>query len=273
MRVHGIEGTVRAHRLDGGLDGLIARLVSELHPGTIRFGETVRRIDWDDRRTAHGASSGHGSGVTGVEVHTDQGVHHGAHVVLACSLVPLRSVQFTPELPVPLSHAIRELGYGTITKTALQFADRTWPAGYATTSLPAQRVYEPTIDQIEPGGEGAVLMAYAGGDGGRQLAVLDEPHRIAAVADDLRSMYGLVDASIGAVSRAWSNEPRYGGSYAAYGPGQITEHWQVLRTPCGPIRLVGEAVATWTGYLEGAVETAERAVSEILASPASVASM
>ena len=246
MRVHGIEGTVRAHRLEGGLDGLVQHLAAELVPGTIRLGETVRRIQWDD---------------DGVQVHTDLGVHVGAHVVLACSLVPLRSVQFTPELPVPLSRAIRELGYGTITKTALQFESRRWPVGYATTSLPAQRVYEPTVDQ---GGESGVLMAYAGGDGGRKLAVLDEPARIAAVADDLRAMYDLTEAPIGAFSRAWSNEPRYGGSYAAYGPGQVTAHWDVLRRPCGPIRLAGEAVATWTGYLEGAVESGERAAGEIL---------
>lgn len=249
MRVHGIEGTVRAHRLDGGLDGLVARLAADLHPGTIRFGETVRRIQWGD---------------DGVQVHTDLGVHAGAHVVLACSLVPLRSVQFTPELPVPLSRAIRELGYGTITKTALQFSSCTWPDGYATTSLPAQRVYEPTIDQRDQAGESGVLMAYAGGDGGRRLAVLDEPARVAAVADDLREMYGLTEPPIGAFSRAWSNEPRYGGSYAAYGPGQVTAHWDVLRRPCGPIRLAGEAVATWTGYLEGAVESGERAAGEIL---------
>lgn len=246
MRVHGIEGTVRAHRLEGGLDALVQCLVDDLAPGTIRLGETVRRIQWDGE---------------GVQVHTDLGVHVGAHVVLACSLVPLRSVQFAPELPVPLSRAIRELGYGTITKTALQFESRRWPEGYATTSLPAQRVYEPTVDQ---GGESGVLMAYAGGDGGRRLAVLDEPARIAAVADDLRAMYGLTEAPIGAFSRAWSNEPRFGGSYAAYGPGQVTAHWDVVRRPCGPIRLAGEAVATWTGYLEGAVESGERAAEEIL---------
>lgn len=35
----------------------------------------------------------------------------------------------------------------TVTKTAIQFAERQWPAGYATTEGVTQRVYEPTIDQ------------------------------------------------------------------------------------------------------------------------------
>ena len=132
----------------------------------------------------------------------------------------------------------------------------------ATTSLASQRVYEPTADQ---GGESGVLMAYSGGDGGRRLAVLDETHRIATVGDDLHEMYGIAGAPIGAFSRAWSNEPRYGGSYAAYGPGQVSAHWQILRQPCGPIRLAGEHVASWTGYLEGAVESGERVAREIVA--------
>ncbi|MFN6121638.1 MAG: flavin monoamine oxidase family protein [Actinomycetes bacterium] len=247
MRAHGIEGVVRAHRLEGGLDVLVARLAGELRDGTIRFGETVRGVHWESD-----------------EVRVDTGVatHHADRVVFACSLVPLRSVVFTPELPIPFARAVRELGYGTITKTAVQFGRRTWPSGYATTSLPAQRVYEPTVDQP---GEHGVLMSYAGGDGGRRAAVNDERHRIDAVVDDLRTMYGLDEPVTGSFSRAWSNEPRYGGSYAAYGPGQVTAFWQVLREPCGPFRLAGEHVATWTGYLEGAVESGERVAHELVA--------
>ncbi len=255
MRLHGVVGTVRAHRLEDGLDSLVARMAADLNDGTVHLGEMVRRIEWSDAATVRDD----GGGVT---VHTDRGMHRGTHVVLACSLVPLRSVRFVPELPMPLARAVAELGYGTVTKTAVQFASRSWPAGYATTSLPAQRVYEPTADQ---GGDAGVLMAYSGGDGGRHLAALDEVHRIHAVADDLRTMYGLEAAPLGAFSRAWSNEPRYGGSYATYGPGQVSAYWHVLRQPCGPIRLAGEHVATWTGYLEGAVESGERAATEILA--------
>ena len=46
------------------------------------------------------------------------------HVVLACSLVPLRNVEFRSEIPAALREAMWGLGYGTITKTAVQFAQR-----------------------------------------------------------------------------------------------------------------------------------------------------
>ncbi len=253
QRASGVEGVVRAHRIEGGLDTLVARLVGELTEGTVRLGETVRRVRWEPSASAAAA----------VRIDTDLGTHDGDRVVFACSLVPLRSVEFVPGLPEHLARAVTELGYGTVTKTAVQFARRAWPAGYATTSLDAQRVYEPTLDQ--PPLAHGVLMSYAGGDGGRRLAAHDEQRRIDSVVADLREMYGVDQPVTGGFSRAWSNEARYGGSYAVYGPGQVTAHWQVLREPWGPFRLAGEHVATCTGYLEGAVESGERVGGALLA--------
>jgi len=183
------------------------------------------------------------------------------HVVLACSLVALRRVDFAPALPALLGRAIDELGYGTVTKTAVQFADRTWAAGYATTETVSQRLYEPTVDQ--PGAAG-VLMSYAGGDGGRELASRSEDQRMALIEDDMRAVHRIIAPSVGGFSRAWSAHPRYGGSYAVYRPGQVTEFWEVLRRPHGRVWLAGEHAATWTGYLEGAVESGECVADAIL---------
>jgi monoamine oxidase len=213
----------------------------------ISLREALLRVTWRD---------------DSVQVVTARRTIDADRVVLACSLVPLRSVRFDPELPRLLARAIAELGYGAITKTALQFATRTWPAGYANTSLASQRVYEPTVDQP---GEPGVLMSYAGGDGGREFAVLDERERIDRVAADIEQMYRLGQGPVAGLSRAWSVEPRYGGSYAVYRPGQVTAHWQALREPSGPVRLAGEHAATWTGYLEGAVESGERVADGIAA--------
>ncbi len=169
-------------------------------------------------------------------------------------------VQFDPPLPDLLRRAIDELGYGAITKTAIQFAERQWPAGYATTEGVTQRIYEPTVDQ--PGASG-VLMSYAGGDGGRMLAATSEQDRMNLIEAEMRTVHGITAASTGGFSRAWSAEQRYGGSYAVYRPGQITAFWEVLRKPHGRIWLAGEHVATWTGYLEGAVESGERVAEGI----------
>ena len=165
------------------------------------------------------------------------------------------------DFPEPLATAVRELGYGTVTKTSVQWPRRRWPNGYATTAGPAQRVYEPTVDQ--PGQTG-ILMSYCGGAGGHEWAQLDEGARIARAAGEMAAMHGLDAAPIGGWSRAWSNEPRYGGSYAVYQPGQVTAFWAVLRQPWGRVHLAGEHVATCTGYMEGALESGETVATRLI---------
>ena len=242
----GADHVIRSHRVADGISTLAHRLAGEV-ADSISMNEGLVAVQ-------------HGDG--SVVVTTSKRRIEADHVVLACSLVPLRNVAFDPPLPDPLRRAIDELGYGTVTKTAIQFAEREWPAGYATTEGVSQRIYEPTVDQA---GSAGVLMSYAGGDGGRALAAKSEAERVTLIEADMRSIHGITAASTGRFSRAWSSEPRYGGSYAVYRPGQVTAFWEVLRRPCGRIWLCGEHVATWTGYLEGAVESGERVAHEIRA--------
>jgi monoamine oxidase len=242
--ISGAGSVVRSHRIEGGLDKLVQGMAADVND-SISIDELLLGVEHGDRS------------VTAI---TSRRRIEADAIVLACSLVPLRAVTFDPALPAQLQRAIDELGYGTVTKTAVQFAERQWPSGYATTEGITQRVYEPTVDQ--PGKSG-VLMSYAGGDGGRRLAAMSEHDRLELIEAEIRDVHGLTAPSTGGFSRAWSAEQRFGGSYAVYRPGQVTAFWEVLRRPSGRIWLCGEHVATWTGYLEGAVESGERVASEI----------
>ncbi|HQZ35289.1 MAG TPA: NAD(P)/FAD-dependent oxidoreductase [Ilumatobacteraceae bacterium] len=243
--LHGHGMTVKSHRVAGGFSAVAQGMAAPLGD-VLSFGENLVGLEQD---------------ADGVVVSTDRRAVRADHVVVACSLVPLRNVAFHTPAPPALRAAIDELGYGTVTKTAVQWPHRGWPAGYATTSGRAQRVYEPTVDQP---GEPGVLMAYCGGDGGREWARLPEADRIASAAEEMRAMHHLVDEPLDGFSRAWSNEPRYGGSYAVYHPGQVTAHWQVLREPWGRVHLAGEHVADCTGYMEGALESGENVAARIV---------
>lgn len=240
----GADEVIRSHRLVDGMGTLVQRMAADVAE-SVSTNEALLSVE-------HDADS--------VTVVTSRRRIHADAVALACSLMPLRSVHFEPALPAPLRQAVDELGYGTVTKTAIQFAERQWPDGYATTEGITQRVYEPTVDQ--PGTAG-VLMAYGGGDGGRSLAARPERDRLSLIEAEMRSIHGITVAATGGFSRAWSAEPRYGGSYAVYRPGQITAFWEVLRRPHQRLWLAGEHAATWTGYLEGAVESGERVAAEI----------
>jgi len=238
--------TASSHRGEGGFSRLAHGLASEV-ADSLSYCELLTEVEQD---------------ADGVVVHTDHRRLVADHLVLACSLVPLRTVGFRTPMPAALNDAVHQLGYGTVTKTSVQWPSRQWPSGYATTSGRAQRIYEPTVDQ--PGGAG-ILMSYCGGDGGREWAQLSEAERIALAAREMQAMHGIDTAPLDGFSRAWNNEPRFGGSYAAYGPGQVTAHWKVLREPWGRVHLAGEHVAACTGYMEGALESGETVAARIVA--------
>lgn len=240
-------GDVEAQRLLGGVSQLTTLLADSLPPATVRLEQPVIAIETTDR---------------GVRVFTDAEVFSADHVVVACSLIALRAIRFDPGLPAELADAVNGLGYGTVTKTALQYPRRTWPAGYATTEGSAQRVYEPT-EMAD--GDCGILMAYTGGAGGRSLGALAEKQRMQLIEASQREMYPDLSPSIGGFSQAWSAEPHFGGSYAVYRPGEIGRFWRSLRQPHGRIHVAGEHAATWTGYLEGAVESGEVVAARLLA--------
>jgi monoamine oxidase len=244
-------GGVEAQRLDGGVSALATGLAGALPAGTIRLGHRVIGVE-----------------TTSADVVVRTSAHDGAAtfaadaVVAACSVIALRAIDFVPALGNDLADAIAGLGYGTVTKTAIQYPSRPWPGGYATTEGAAQRVYEPTASR---GGVAGVLMAYTGGDGGRRLAQLSERDRIDAMEDAQREMYPSLPPRVAGFSRAWSADPLFGGSYAVYRPGEICAHWDVLRRAHGRIHLAGEHTATWTGYLEGAIESGQTVAARLLA--------
>lgn len=240
---------VRAHRVEGGVSRITEGLASELGDAVMR-GATVTSVEQDEG---------------GVRVHTAAGVYATDHVVLACALPAVRRMQFEPRPPAALEAAIAGLGYGAITKTAVQWSSRGWPPGYATTDASVQRVYEPTIDQ--PGREG-ILMSYCGGEGGIEWAQLSESDRVSRAERGMRELHHLSDTAIAGVSRAWSAEPRFGGAYAVYRPGEVMAYWDVLRAPWGRVHLAGEHVATCTGYMEGALESGDTVAGRLLASNA-----
>jgi monoamine oxidase len=236
---------VQAHRVIGGLDRITDAMAADLGE-RLRLEQPVVAVRHDD---------------TGAEVVTPTGIVAAQTVVLACALPPLRRVRFDPPLPPPLARAITELEYGAVTKSAVQYRERAWDAGYLTTDRDIQRVYEPTATQP---GDAGILLAYTGGDDSRRLDRLDETGRIAHVAGQIAAIHPDLGTAQGAFSRSWRTDARFGGAYVVYGPGQVTAHWPSLRRRYGSLVLAGEHTATFTGYMEGAIESGEQAAATAL---------
>ena len=63
---------------------------------------------------------------------------------------------------------------------------------------------------------------------------------------------------------AWHNDPYVMGGFVAYGPNQITRHWNAFLEPAGKVYFAGEHTAVeYVGYLEGAVRSGIRVANQI----------
>ena len=69
------------------------------------------------------------------------------------------------------------------------------------------------------------------------------------------------------VEKLWTEDEWSRGCYVGYmPPGVLLEWGDVLRQPVGRIHWAGTETATyWAGYMDGAIESGQRAAAEVLA--------
>jgi hypothetical protein len=124
-----------------------------------------------------------------------------------------------------------------------------------------------TFDNTPPSGAPGVLFAFAGADRARALAALPPAQRRAAV---LEAFVAVVNApaaqAVDFLEVQWADEQwSTGGPGSCAPPGLLTDCGHVIRDPVGPIHWAGtETAVYWTGYIDGAVRSGERAADEVL---------
>ena len=173
----------------------------------------------------------------------------------------LTEVTITPSLPDDQAHAIRALRYGSATK-ALVRTPRDLFRGRA-------RAFATDTDlgafwQVSNG----FLTFLGGGSASRALKARAEQGSHALVTD--LCWLGDVTPSLRAASRVvhavtWEDDPFARGGYAYFHPGFDPEWRKLLGRRAGRVHFAGEHTSErWQGYMNGAVETALRAVEAIL---------
>ena len=165
--------------------------------------------------------------------------------------------------------AIAELGMGRNAKLALQFTTRHWRTSGGNGDSFSDRGYQATweVTRAQPGTKG-ILVNYTGGDvtesqSGRHASSLANEFlaRIEPV------MPGLTAAFTGVSTfDDWPRNPWSLGSYSFYRVGQYTRFAGAEGEAVGSCHFCGEHTSIDAqGYLEGAVESGERAAREIFA--------
>jgi len=117
------------------------------------------------------------------------------------------------------------------------------------------------------GGGPGVLVGFFEGAHARTVAKLTPEERRRIALDDLTVYFGPRAAAPTAyLERDWCAEEWSQGCYGAFAtPGILSRYGRALRAPLGPLHHAGTETATrWAGYLDGAVESGQRAAAEVL---------
>jgi monoamine oxidase len=191
-------------------------------------------------------------------------------VVLALPFSLLRSVDYSGAGFSPVKQtAIRELDMGTNSKLHLQFTGRVWEALGSNGSTFADTGYQNTWDVTrgQPGTAG-ILVDYTGGTIGASFGSGTAQTRAKKFLGQIEPVLpGLTAAWNGlATLDFWKSYPWTKGSYSYWQVGQYTKFSGSERQQEGNCHFAGEHTSIdFQGYLNGAVESGERAASEVVA--------
>ncbi|PWB76369.1 MAG: hypothetical protein C3F07_03750 [Anaerolineales bacterium] len=190
-----------------------------------------------------------------------------AFAILAIPLTMARLIGFDPPLPPAHRRMVNEVSYGAVTKVMIEYRKRFWDEvgwnGRLATDAPIVYTWHAT-SHIEH--ERGILTAYTGGDHAVELSALSDDERIQAAVATIEKVFPRSSDLIEHTETvAWLNEPYTRASYMALAPGQVTAHWMTLFEPAGRLFFAGEHATAIQGYMEGAVESGQRAAATILA--------
>ncbi len=190
-----------------------------------------------------------------------------AFAILAIPLTTARLIEFNPPLPEPHRRMVDELSYGAVTKVLIEYRKRFWEErgwnGRLVTDAPIGYVWHAT-NHLE--NEHGILTVYTGGNPGAKLAALSDNERIRCAVGEIERLFpGSSDLIEYTATIAWPNEPYTRGSYAALAPGEVTAHWKTLFEPAGHLFFAGEHATAIQGFMEGAVESGQRAAATMMA--------
>jgi monoamine oxidase len=189
-------------------------------------------------------------------------------VVLALPFAILRTIDYAKAGFSNLKKtAIEEQGMGTNSKLHLQFTSRHWNTLGVNGETFSDEGYQNTweVSRAQPGNAG-ILVNYTGGNIGKNLT--GDPDALAAqflgqIDPVLPGLGGEYNGKV--TLDHWPSYPWTQGSYSYWKVGQYTGFAGIEREQEGAVHFCGEHTSIdFQGYLNGAVETGQRAAAEVL---------
>ena len=206
-----------------------------------------------------------------------------AHVLCTLPVPVMQRLDNLPTWSPEKQRAIRQLTYDSATKVLIGARRRFWElddgiyGGGTFTDLPSASTYYPSDNATDRAGTGPrdaalshtpsiFLASYSWGMTARRLGALPHAQRLALVRRQLSKVHPQLadDSQINAsASWAWDTHRWSGGAFAWFNPGQHATLYANLIAPEGRVHFAGEHASLSHTWMQGAFESALRAVQEI----------
>lgn len=239
---------LRAARLPGGSPVLAQAFVKQLK--TIKTSSPVTAISQDK---------------DGVTVKVGAVGYQADYLVLAVPLRALAKIQLTPALDNQHLAALKGTNYGWRDQLMLKFKNPVWESKARMSG----EIYSNAglgMLWIEPALKGgANVVINLSGDNARVMQAFGDKQMVDQVLIRLHAFYPQARGAFsGYEIRRYSTDAGTGGSYLAYGPGQISKYWRLWERPVQRIAFAGEHTdALYPGTLEGALRSGKRAAGQV----------
>jgi len=176
----------------------------------------------------------------------------------------LKDIEVSPQFSPDKQRAINELKLTPVTRTYLQFNTRVWEqsglSGYGLSDLPIQNTYSPTLNQQ---GTSGILASYTGGQRALDLSAMNESDRESFVLRQMGNLFSGLTGQQSGTSQIWHEDPFARGAFTYFEPGQMTTLLPIAQQAEGRIHFAGEHTSAWHGWMNGALESGNRAAAEV----------
>jgi monoamine oxidase len=253
MRLASVRGGAQQTRFLGGAQRIAQRLAERLTAPVILNAPVDRVAQHGDR----------------VLIDSEQGPFCGRYAIITIP-PPLRdAIAFDPPLPPDRAALTQAMPMGSVIKCVVAYRrpwwrDDGWSGEVVSDSGPLRMVF----DDTPPDESFGALVAFISGDAARAWTGRPAADRARMARDELARFFGprALDV-VGYVEKDWPADAWSRGCFAGYFPPRaLTRLGDALRAPVGRIHWAGtETAREWNGYMDGAIESGERAAAEIAA--------
>ncbi|SIR89974.1 flavin monoamine oxidase family protein [Williamsia sterculiae] len=233
-----------------GAGALAERLAHRLGD-RVHTGVRVTAVDQTDR---------------GVTVATPTTTIRARRVVIAVPPPMAARIAFRPPLPDNRVRSHHNTRMGEVYKAIAVYETPFWRQRRDAEAIMLGTPGCAVFDTTPPDGPGHLTMLVGGADAAR-IGQLSVGRRRETLLDHLEPHLGReVRRPAGWYDKVWHHDPYVGGGYASLPVmGTREGYYPVEHTPAGRIHWAGtETAAEHAGYVEGAIESAERVVTELV---------